>query len=127
VLVTGEGGIGKSQLVDTLRSRIGREGFTRIVFRYSPYQQSSALLPVITHLLPRVIGRPPAGTAIIPASDRRIASGSKCNAVGHCALFLSKGCGQKFRHGLTPIVGIEPNGPEERHTHAKSGQSPGSS
>jgi predicted ATPase len=71
VLVTGEGGIGKSQLVDTLRSRVGREGFTRIVFRYSPYQQSSALLPVITHLLPRVIGRPPAGTAIIPASRTR--------------------------------------------------------
>ena len=50
VLVSGEGGIGKSQLVDTLRSRVGREGFTRIVLRCSPYQQSSAFLPVITHL-----------------------------------------------------------------------------
>ncbi|MBV8573822.1 MAG: AAA family ATPase, partial [Acetobacteraceae bacterium] len=50
VLVTGEGGIGKSQLVNAVRSRVSREGFTRIVFRCSPHQQSSAFLPVITHL-----------------------------------------------------------------------------
>jgi class 3 adenylate cyclase/tetratricopeptide (TPR) repeat protein len=49
-LVTGEGGIGKSQLVNILRSRVSREGFTRIAFRCSPHQKSSAFLPVITHL-----------------------------------------------------------------------------
>ena len=50
VLVSGEGGIGKSQLVDALRRRIGREGFTRIALRCSPHQQSSAFGPVIAHL-----------------------------------------------------------------------------
>jgi class 3 adenylate cyclase len=42
VLVTGEGGIGKTQLVNILRSRVSREGFTRIAFRCSPHQQSCA-------------------------------------------------------------------------------------
>ncbi len=50
VLVSGEGGIGKSQLVDALRRRVGREGFTRIALRCSPHQQSSAFGPVIAHL-----------------------------------------------------------------------------
>ena len=50
VLVTGEAGIGKSQLVDTLRRRVGREGFTRIALRCSPHQQTSAFGPVIAHL-----------------------------------------------------------------------------
>ena len=43
VLVSGEGGIGKSQLVDALRTRVLREGSFCITFRCSPYQQSSAL------------------------------------------------------------------------------------
>ncbi len=50
VLVSGEGGIGKSRLVEALRTRVRREGATRIMFRCSPYNQSSALYPVITHL-----------------------------------------------------------------------------
>jgi class 3 adenylate cyclase/tetratricopeptide (TPR) repeat protein len=50
VLVTGEGGIGKSQLVDALRRRVSREGFTRMALRCSPHQQSSAFGPVIAHL-----------------------------------------------------------------------------
>jgi class 3 adenylate cyclase/tetratricopeptide (TPR) repeat protein len=50
VLVTGEGGIGKTQLVDALRRRVDREGFTRIALRCSPHQQSSAFGPVIAHL-----------------------------------------------------------------------------
>src|SRR3984893_5526444 len=50
VLVTGEGGIGKSQLVAALRRRVGREGCASIVLRCSPHQRSSAYGPVIAHL-----------------------------------------------------------------------------
>jgi class 3 adenylate cyclase/tetratricopeptide (TPR) repeat protein len=50
VLVSGEGGIGKSRLVGALRTRVTAEGATRITFRCSPYHQSSALFPVLTHL-----------------------------------------------------------------------------
>jgi tetratricopeptide (TPR) repeat protein len=50
VLVAGEGGIGKTQLVDALRRRVSREGFTRMALRGSPHQQTSAFGPVIAHL-----------------------------------------------------------------------------
>jgi class 3 adenylate cyclase/tetratricopeptide (TPR) repeat protein len=49
VLITGEPGIGKTTLVETLRSEVRREGATRITFRCSPYHQNSALYPVIEH------------------------------------------------------------------------------
>jgi predicted ATPase len=50
VLLSGEAGIGKSRLVEVLREHAYSEGATRIVFRYSPYHQNSALYPVIDHL-----------------------------------------------------------------------------
>src|SRR5262245_7840445 len=50
VLITGEPGIGKTTLVETLRTEVRREGATRITFRCSPYHQNSALYPVIEHL-----------------------------------------------------------------------------
>jgi class 3 adenylate cyclase len=50
VLITGEAGIGKTTLVETLRTEVRREGATRITFRCSPYHQNSALYPVIEHL-----------------------------------------------------------------------------
>jgi class 3 adenylate cyclase/tetratricopeptide (TPR) repeat protein len=50
VLITGEPGIGKTTLVETLRMEVRREGATRIIFRCSPYHQNSALYPVIEHL-----------------------------------------------------------------------------
>jgi class 3 adenylate cyclase/predicted ATPase len=50
VLITGEPGIGKTTLVETLRSEVHREGATRLTFRCSPYHQNSALYPVIEHL-----------------------------------------------------------------------------
>ena len=46
----------------------------------------------IKDLPSRVIGRPPAGTTIVPPSDTHIDSGAKVNAIGHRALFPSKGC-----------------------------------
>jgi hypothetical protein len=50
VLLSGEAGIGKSRLIEVLRERAEHEGYTRIVFRCSPYYQHSALYPVIEHM-----------------------------------------------------------------------------
>lgn len=49
VFVSGEPGIGKSALVDTLRHAARAEGLTRITFRCSPYHTNSALYPVVEH------------------------------------------------------------------------------
>jgi class 3 adenylate cyclase/predicted ATPase len=49
VFVSGEPGIGKSALVDTLRREVSAEGLTRITFRSSPYHTNSALYPLIEH------------------------------------------------------------------------------
>jgi class 3 adenylate cyclase/predicted ATPase len=50
VLLSGEAGIGKSALMQTLREHVGREGCTRLTFRCSPYHTNSALYPMIAHL-----------------------------------------------------------------------------
>jgi predicted ATPase/class 3 adenylate cyclase len=50
VLITGEPGIGKTTLMETLRTEVRREGATRLTFRCSPYHRNSALYPVIEHL-----------------------------------------------------------------------------
>jgi len=50
VLISGEAGIGKSALVDTLRTQVRREGLTRVALHCSPYHTNSALYPVITHV-----------------------------------------------------------------------------
>ena len=39
----------------------------------------------------RVIGRPPAGTTIVPPGDARMDSGLEVNAIRHWALYPSKG------------------------------------
>jgi class 3 adenylate cyclase/predicted ATPase len=51
VLLSGEGGIGKSRLVEVLRERVVGEGMPCLVLRCSPYHTHSALYPVIEHLL----------------------------------------------------------------------------
>ena len=50
VLISGEAGIGKSALVETLRAHVLREGLTRVALRCSPYHTNSALYPVIMHV-----------------------------------------------------------------------------
>jgi predicted ATPase len=49
-MLSGEAGIGKSRLVEVLRERVEREGYTCITFRCSPYYQQSALHPVIEQI-----------------------------------------------------------------------------
>jgi predicted ATPase len=50
VLLSGEPGIGKSRLVQTLKEPIGQESATCIEFRCSPYHQNSAFYPLIEHV-----------------------------------------------------------------------------
>lgn len=50
VLLGGEAGIGKTALVEVLRTHVTREGYTYIRFRGSPYHTHSALYPVIEHV-----------------------------------------------------------------------------
>ncbi|HEV8712308.1 MAG TPA: adenylate/guanylate cyclase domain-containing protein [Candidatus Binatia bacterium] len=50
VLLSGEPGIGKSRLVQTLKEQATTEGATRIEFRCSAYHQNSAFYPIIEHL-----------------------------------------------------------------------------
>ena len=50
VLLSGEPGIGKSRLVQTLGQEALTEGATRIEFRCSPYHRNSAFYPIIDHL-----------------------------------------------------------------------------
>ena len=49
----------------------------------------SGIASLVEDLLPVVIGRPPAVAAVVPAGDPGIGSGSKRDAVGHCALLFS--------------------------------------
>src|SRR5439155_1905809 len=50
VLLSGEAGIGKSRLMQTLKEQASAEGATRIEFRCSAYHQNSAFYPIIEHL-----------------------------------------------------------------------------
>jgi class 3 adenylate cyclase len=50
ILLSGEAGIGKSRLVQTLKEQVIAEGATRIEFRCSPYHQNSAFYSIIEHL-----------------------------------------------------------------------------
>ncbi len=50
VFISGEAGIGKSSLMAAVRTHVVDEGYTRLMFRCSPYHTNSALYPVIVHL-----------------------------------------------------------------------------
>src|SRR5712692_7044147 len=50
MLLSGEPGIGKSRLVQTLKEQVITEGATRIEFRCSPFHQNSAFYPIVEHL-----------------------------------------------------------------------------
>jgi class 3 adenylate cyclase len=50
VLLSGEAGIGKSRLVQTLKGHAMAEGATRIAFRCSPYHENSPFYPIVEHL-----------------------------------------------------------------------------
>ena len=50
VLISGEPGIGKSRIAETMQERLGAEPHTRMRFFCSPYHQDSALYPAITQL-----------------------------------------------------------------------------
>lgn len=53
VLVSGEAGIGKSALAETMRTQAKKEGFAETAFYCSPYYINSALYPVIEKIKQR--------------------------------------------------------------------------
>jgi class 3 adenylate cyclase len=55
VLIQGEGGIGKSRLLEALREHVTGEDYVWVATRCSPYHVNSTLYPVIEHMK-RVIG-----------------------------------------------------------------------
>ncbi len=50
VIIQGEGGIGKSRMVDALSRHLADEPHVRVLCQCSPYHVNSALYPVIRHL-----------------------------------------------------------------------------
>jgi len=50
VLLSGEAGIGKSRIAESLGERIADEARVRLIYQCSPYHANSALYPVIQHL-----------------------------------------------------------------------------
>ena len=50
LLISGEPGIGKSRITETMQERLGAEPHTRLRFFCSPYHQDSALYPAIAQL-----------------------------------------------------------------------------
>ena len=50
VLISGEAGIGKTALAETVGAQAKKEGFARTTFRFSPYYTNSALYPVIEQI-----------------------------------------------------------------------------
>jgi predicted ATPase len=48
--MSGEGGIGKSRLVQALQEGMANDGYTRMTFRCAPYYTHSAFYPVIDHI-----------------------------------------------------------------------------
>ena len=50
VVLTGEAGIGKLTLMETIYGSVAESDGVRVIYRCSPYQQNSALYPLIEHL-----------------------------------------------------------------------------
>jgi class 3 adenylate cyclase/predicted ATPase/ABC-type transport system involved in cytochrome c biogenesis ATPase subunit len=50
VLLSGEAGIGKSRITETLRSRLSEQDYTRIQYQCSPHHTNSPLYPAIQQL-----------------------------------------------------------------------------
>jgi len=50
VLISGQAGIGKSALAETVGAQAKKEGFTRTTFHFSPYYTNSALYPVVEYI-----------------------------------------------------------------------------
>ncbi len=70
VLLRGEAGIGKSRLVQELKERVAREGYTRIELRCSPYYQNTRFYPVLEHVQVVVQFRPDASPQQPPSQPR---------------------------------------------------------
>ena len=66
VMLSGEAGIGKSRIMDTIRERLAGTGHLYVLYQCSPYHTNSALHPAITQL------GVAAGLAISDTADRKL-------------------------------------------------------
>src|SRR5215468_3927868 len=85
VLLSGEPGIGKSRIAQTMTERLDNEPHTRLRYFCSPHHQDSALYPAITQL-----GRPDSGATIVTSSGSL--SLRRCSHKGPLTLARSSLC-----------------------------------
>jgi tetratricopeptide (TPR) repeat protein len=111
-ILSGEGGIGKSRLVEMLRQRVVGEGSPGVVLRCSPYHSHSALYPVIEHLQRELAWRrdeTPAAKLDTLEHTLQV-SGLALNAVVLCTTLLSAG----IPEGRYPLVFLTPSQQRQR-------------
>ena len=109
VLLSGEAGLGKSRICQSLRERLAEESVTTVLLQCSPYFSGSALYPVVQHL------ERTAGMAAADAPEVRV------NWLGQLARALpsaSLGCLLRLM-GLPDDGRSLPNGtsPQEERAH----------
>jgi class 3 adenylate cyclase/tetratricopeptide (TPR) repeat protein len=90
VRLSGEAGIGKSRIVDALRSRLSAEGGATVAFQCSPYHVNSAFHP-ITDAIERLLagGRADPGSRLDALESMALAHGRPVGDVAFVAGMLS--------------------------------------
>ena len=87
VLLSGEAGIGKSRICQTLRDQLAGETAATVLLQCSPYFSSSALYPVVQHL-ERTAGMAPADSPEVRAEKLERLAGALPPASLGCLLRL---------------------------------------
>ncbi len=104
VLLSGEAGIGKSRICQTLRERLAGESMATVLLQCSPYFSSSALYPVVQHL-ERTAGMAPADPPELRAKKLEQLAGTLPAASFGCLLRLL--ClpdgGRSLPRGASPL------------------------
>ena len=106
VLLSGEAGIGKSRICQTLRERLADERHATILLQCSPYHRSSALHPLV-HYFERAAGIAPADAPELRGSkfERLVGPEVDLSPASHGALLRLLGAPDG---GRLPPVGEDP-------------------
>jgi hypothetical protein len=120
VLVTGEPGIGKSRIAETILERLSNEPHTRLRYFCSPHHQNSALYPSITQL-ERAAGfrRDDTDEQRLDKLEAVLAQGTNdlSEAVPLLAELLSIPIGDRY-----PLLDLTPQKRKEKTLHAQVAQ-----
>jgi class 3 adenylate cyclase len=120
VLISGEPGIGKSRIAQTIVERVGAEPHTRLRFFCSPHHQDSALYPTITRL-ERAAGFRREDTAEQRLAKLERVLGQATNDLGDAvpllAALLSIPTGDHY-----PPLNLSPQKQKEKTLHALAAQ-----